>query len=98
MIEVASTLGSIFLLLWAMAAHPQHASCPRGWWLPEGARPDGRYECRPGVRGGLDDAPGTADTAVQPPGWLDGRVYCTGGSRAIVGTNGEVVGCQRASS
>lgn len=88
-VETLCTLGSLLVLMWSMAAHPQHARCPQGAWYVNGIRPSGAYECR-------RDSIGPNDEAPTPPGVIYGRLYCTGGSHPIVDINsGKAVGCQR---
>ncbi len=85
---------SLVVIVVCAVMRPTHASCPGGWWLDRGVNPDGHYECAPAVVG--PDWTGTSDD----PGWIPpervrGRVYCTGGARAISLNDGRTVGCQR---
>ena len=88
---------SVILMLCALVIRPTQAQCPRGMWL-EGVRPDGAFDCRPNVLGNPEHD-GTfhqPDDGVLPPGQLQGRIYCTGGTRPIVRpVDSRTVGCQR---
>lgn len=87
-VEALCALFSIIALCTAMATQPRHAHCPPGWYV-DGVRPTGSYTChRPPIGGEDADPP--------PPGSIQGRIYCTGGSSPIVNVNtGAAVGCQR---
>lgn len=91
-VELALAAASVVCLLAAMLMQPDHARCPPRW-RNDGVRPDGRFECVRPLEGGLDDKPGTEDTAVQPPGELLGRIYCTGGRIPVV-VDARTVGCE----
>jgi len=98
--EAICAITSIVLLVVGVALEPQHGQCPPGWYLrlgvrtsPWAGRPTGMYTCaRPPV-GGDDDAITGRSTAVDPPGSLQGRIYCTGGSTPIE-LDHRTVGCQ----
>lgn len=92
MIEVGLALASVVCLCAAMVAQPQRARCPPRW-RNDGVRRDGSFECLRPLVGGVDDQPGTEDNAVQPPGELLGRIYCTGGSVPVV-VDARTVGCE----
>ena len=42
--EVGATFATLWLFVWALAAHPDHAKCPPSWFV-NGVRPSGVYEC-----------------------------------------------------
>ncbi|HEY1814878.1 MAG TPA: hypothetical protein VGG74_21170 [Kofleriaceae bacterium] len=91
---LVSILG-ILVIAVTLLCRPHHARCPAGWWL-DGVRPSGRYDCRR-VPIGDDrrDADGIVrDHSYEPPGEIDGEIYCTGGSKPIV-VDERTVGCQR---
>lgn len=85
-----------------MVAHPTHGRCPPGWHLPEGirtddgwpGRPRGTYICKRPPLGGDDDVLTGRDTAIDQPGEIRRRIYCTNGQREIAGSDGRTVGCQ----
>jgi hypothetical protein len=83
-VEVAFAWISIVLLSMSMMLRPQRTTAPSGFWI-NGVRPDGAYELR--------RQPANPDDET-PPGVLRGRIYCTGGARAIV-VSYRIVGCQR---
>ncbi len=56
---------------------PDHARCPRGWWLAEGIRRSGSFVCRPPVIGGDDDVLTGLQTSIQPPEAIAGQIYCS---------------------
>lgn len=95
LVDLACALASVLLLCCAAATRPRVAWCPPDWYV-NGVRPSGLYECRraPGGEPLYDGAAGYPDRTVDRPGWLVGRIYCTGGSRPVVVTE-RVVGCQR---
>jgi len=86
---------SLLVFFVAAVTRPRTARCPRGWWLDEGVRPDGTYECSPlpppkwrrSPRGGWEDESADDDGAI------GGRVYCTGGS-VPVDVDGIAVSCE----
>lgn len=93
--EVACAIATILVLCWSTATRPRGARCPQGWYV-DGIRPTGRFDCArtPGGDIMYDGAGGYPDRAVDLPGRLGGRLYCTGGSHPIV-VNERTVGCQR---
>lgn len=99
MIEVGCAIASIVVLCCAMVTRPSAARCPPAWHL-NGVRPSGAFTCLrvPGGDPALDGAFGTRDGAVDLPGELRGRIYCTGGSHPIIiltDRESRTVGCQR---
>lgn len=84
---VACALITLVILAASAVCRPESAKCPRGTYLHTGIRSSGSFACARSLIGPENDA-------VQPPGILLGRIYCTGGSRPIV-VNERVVGCQR---
>ena len=86
---------NIIVLLCIAFARPKTATCPQGWWLPEGLRRTGEFVCRPQAIGGDDDVLTGRSTAIQPSGELHGRIYCTNGTEPIIRRDGVTVGCQR---
>jgi hypothetical protein len=75
---------------------PLTESCPPGHDLRTGVRRDGRFECWPWPVGDpeWDGTWGRSpDRSVQPPGIVDRKIHCTGGSRPIV-VDYKTVGCQ----
>jgi hypothetical protein len=93
--EVACLIASVIALCWSMAAHPRRARCPAGWYV-NGIRATGEFECvrTPGGDVLYDGAGGYPDRAVDLPGRLSGRIYCTSGSLPIV-VSDHAVGCMR---
>lgn len=96
MIETLCSLVTVVVLCVTMALQPSRARCPEGWYV-EGVRRSGAFTCKRKLIGGEHDSPGIEDTAVQPPGELSGRIYCTGGATPIFvyDRTARTVGCQR---
>lgn len=98
---IGAAVASLVILLACAVYRPQRATCPSGWVLATGVRTvdgplgsRGSFACeRPPIGGDSDVLTGKS-TAVQPPGELRGRIYCTGGASPIV-VNERIVGCQR---
>lgn len=91
---VCSAVSAVVILV-CVAREPAQATCPPGWWLPEGVRPhSGLYVCKPKapVCDGTGPRGGYFDCSEQPPGWLVGRVYCPVGKRAVT-VDGVVITC-----
>jgi hypothetical protein len=94
-------VASLMIILACAVTRPTRARCPDGWILSTGVRTvdgplgaRGTYACeRPPIGGDTDVLTGKS-TAVQPPGKIYGRVYCTGGSSPIV-VDHRIVGCSR---
>jgi hypothetical protein len=92
--EVILALTAIVTLCWGIAMHPTSASCPRGWSV-EGVRPSGVSHCTP-------SPPPNCGEPVPPYNMpcphddreLPVRIYCTGGSHAIV-VDERTIGCTR---
>jgi hypothetical protein len=80
-----------FVLMFAWAARPERATCPPCWYLDSGIRPSGLFRCVPDL---VRDPAGSIDAALQPPGAIEGMIYCTGGSVPIV-VDYRTVGCTR---
>lgn len=86
---------SLLVFFVAGITRPTRARCPRGWWLPEGVRPSGVYECAPirparwvrTRRGGWIDASSDAASG------FEGEIYCTGGAVPVV-VDGVAVSCE----
>jgi hypothetical protein len=95
LIEALCSLATAALLLAAMVVEPTRARCPAGWYV-NGVKPTGRFECLrvPGGNPLYDGAGGWPNRAIDYPGSLRGRIYCTGGTHPVV-VNYRVVGCQR---
>lgn len=89
---------SLLIIVVAIAARPTRAQCPRGFYLDAGIRtsgPDvGAFSCRRPPIGGDDDVLTGRETAIEQPGVLRSRIYCTGGTMPVV-VNHRTVGCQR---
>lgn len=88
-------LVSIIVLFLSALLHPTQARGPNGWYV-NGVSPDGAYELR---RAPVAEQPPCKETklscvADEPDVWIRGRIYCTGGSRAIV-VDERTVGCTR---
>lgn len=68
--EVGAAFATLYLFVWALAAHPTHAKCPRGWFM-NGIRPNGAYAC-------LRDRAPAADERAPSGGHdeIDGRIIC----------------------
>ena len=94
--DIGYWLLSIAVLVVVAFARPERAACPHGFWLDEGVRASGEFECRElgtfhekrSAHGGWTD-----DSPV-PTGKIESRVYCTNGTRPIV-VSGVEVACQR---
>ncbi|MBA3540536.1 MAG: hypothetical protein H0T79_13080 [Deltaproteobacteria bacterium] len=86
--DLVGSVGTILVLLVGFVVRPSRADCPLRWHL-EGVKPSGSYLCRP------NGGPSDADEA-SPPGWLRGRVYCTGGTVPVT-RDGRAIGCMRVS-
>jgi hypothetical protein len=101
-VDLACAIASRVILLIAFVIRPTSARCPEHWHH-SGIRPSGDFECtREPV--GSKDMDGTwqhPERSVVPPGALQGRIYCTGGTEPIVVTDratrsaARTVGCQR---
>lgn len=78
MMDALTTAASLFVLLVAFAVRPRGATCPEHWWLPKGIQPSGHFVCRPTPIGDtVRDKRGIIhDESVQPPGELEGHIYC----------------------
>jgi hypothetical protein len=93
-VEVLFALAAIVLLCGSMALRPAHARCPPDWYV-EGVRPSGVSRCLPspprdcGEPVPPHNGPCPADARELPV-----RIYCTGGSRAIV-VDERTIGCTR---
>lgn len=92
--EVLGTLFAIVAFCWGIATHPTRATCPSGWAV-EGVRPSGASRCVP-------SPPPNCGEPVPPYDMpcphdereLLVRIYCTGGSHAIV-VDERTIGCTR---
>ncbi len=73
-------------------SRPSSAQCPRGWSLNEGIRRDGSFACWGPLERGCGEPVGPDIPCKRPP-ITRGRIYCTGGSVAIV-VDERTVGCQ----
>ena len=94
---VGQVISALVAALWASLARPlpTRASCPPGWWLPEGVSRHGHYTCwRAPVGQDHRDPDGIVrDASVLPKGEIVGNIYCTGGQVPIV-VDYRTVGCQ----
>lgn len=84
--DLVYLFASVFLaaaaFVGAAVYRPVRAACPPAWHH-DGVRRSGAFEC---TRSPVGD--------TWPPGRLEGRIYCTGGTVPVVVTE-RVVGCQR---
>jgi len=94
-IDIVFVFISVLVLGVTSITKPSTARCPKGWSLSTGIRRSGDFSCWPAPVGGNDDVLTGRQTAIQPPGELRGKIYCTGGTEPIVGYDGVSVGCQR---
>ena len=92
--EILFALVTAVIVVAVTIARPTKATCPAGWYLETGIKPSGVFRCAPDVIGGINDPAGGIDTAVQPPGAIMSRIWCTNGTMPIV-VNHTTVGCQR---
>jgi hypothetical protein len=101
---ISDTLAAVFtvlLLMVGIVTHPTRGACPDGWFMPEvvshepfAGRPVGSYACQRPPIGGDDDVLTGLSTAIEQPGTVWSRIYCTGGTEPI--RNGHrIVGCMR---
>lgn len=89
LIDLMTSIVSIVLLVGSLLFQPSRAACPQGWYLDKGIQRSGSFECvQKWKRINRPDA-------YQPPGILDEKIYCTGGTRPIQVQDGRTVGCQR---
>lgn len=86
---------TLVLQVLAMLVTPARATCPSGHYV-NGIRPSGAFSCLPTPVGDpeYDGTYGKPDRSVQPPGELESRIYCTGGTHPVVRDH-RTVGCQR---
>lgn len=89
--DTALLLAYLFIWLGSPIIRPQHARCPRGWYV-EGVRESGRTQCRPVPPVMCGD--GSYDPCPQDDRALPLQIYCTNGTRPIVVDN-RAIGCQR---
>lgn len=96
MVDTLCAIVSVVLLCIVMALQPSRARCPSGWHVGT-VLADGHFTCKRKLIGGVDDDPSGALTSVQPPGELESRIYCTGGTHPIFvyDRTARTVGCQR---
>lgn len=98
-VDLVCAIATTALLCCSAGVRPKAGRCPPAWYV-NGIRPSGTYECLriPGGDPQYDGAGGWPDRAIDLPGSLRSRIYCTGGSHPIVVTSdreGRAVGCQR---
>lgn len=91
--DLLGLLLSVFMLAVSCSVRPVRAVCPPAWYLNAGIRPTGDFQCAPSLVGGVLDPAGGVDTAVQPPGAIVSKIYCTNGQEPIV-VDYRVVSCQ----
>ena len=92
--EFVGLLVTACVVMSVWVVKPRSAQCPDRWYLDTGIRPSGAFRCVPDLVGDVNDPAGGVDRAVQPPGEITGRIYCTGGSVPIV-VDYNTVGCTR---
>lgn len=73
--EVGAALVTLWLFMWALAAHPTRATCPPHWFV-NGIRPNGAYECL------RDRDPESGPSAGHDE--IDGRISCSPSFMPIV--------------
>lgn len=85
MTDVGCAAISILVMLIAFVMHPHRAKCPRGFWM-NGVRPTGEFQCRRTPVGDDIRMPNghVVDHSIQPPGVLDGRIFCAGGDPRVI--------------
>jgi hypothetical protein len=90
--EIGCAAASVILMLVCLIVQPTRASCPPGWYV-DGARPSGEYDCRRVPTGDDERLPSgiVVDHTTQPPGVLDGRIFCPNGSPRVL--NASTVAC-----
>ena len=89
-------LASAVLRAWCFVSRPHALSCPPRFHLATGVRRDGSFACAQPLVGGdpnRDGTHGTRDESVEPPGTIDGRIWCDEGERPVVTWNGDAVVC-----
>lgn len=91
-----TALGGIACFAWACATTPQTATCPTGWWIPEGVRRTGDFVCRPSPVGDTQRTPAgiLVDHSVQPAGELRRHVTCGARAVPIIISDGRTVSCR----
>lgn len=68
--EIGAAFATLYLAVWALAAHPTRAQCPKGWFV-NGVRPNGAYACLRDRDPSLDEhAPSAGHDEI------DGRITC----------------------
>jgi hypothetical protein len=94
-IDVVVSFFAVMVLLLTVVLCRDHERCPDGWWV-EGVRPSGVYDCRHVPVGDDVRLPGglVEDRSVQPPGVLDGRIFCVAGSEPRV-IDARTVACRK---
>lgn len=76
--EAGAALVTLWLFVWALAAHPDHAKCPPHWFV-NGVRPSGSYECLRDRGPELDErAPSAGHDSIT------GRISCSPSFMPIV--------------
>lgn len=90
-----SLLLKVLASLLTLVSAPTDGKCPERWWV-NGVRPDGRYQCFPAPVGPDERLPSgiVVDHSVQPPGVVDGRVFCTVGKLPVV-LDSRTIGCRK---
>lgn len=92
---ILRALLSTALLAYACITRPSRARCPVGWYVGNGVRPSGVFECvESPPRGEYDcSADRVCPQPVSDAAEVEGRVYCTSGHVPVV-VNERVVSCQ----
>ncbi len=97
MVDLATSLLSLWILLVNVVVQPRTARCPPGFVIANvrtssHVEPVGTFTCdRPPIGGDHDVKRWTGkSTAVQPPGVFKGRIYCGSSTPIVVGTDREV--------
>lgn len=82
--DIGSIAISLLVLVAIAFARPHEAHCPRSFWLDEGVRASGDYECAAIVPelGARGPRGGWVDVSAAPALRLLGHVYCDAGERA----------------
>ncbi len=96
--ELFCVFASIFSLTFSVLTHPARMSCPPGWFA-EGVPPSGAFTChRPPPCLPIRGSAACDERLPTPPGRIEMRVRCTGGTVPVLAFDGRTVGCQRGPS
>jgi hypothetical protein len=93
---IVRALLSTALLVVSCMTRPSRSRCPDGWYVGNGVRPSGRFECvQAPARGEYDcSADRVCPQPKQDAAEVAGQIVCTGGATPIV-SDSMNVGCMR---